>query len=475
MKTIKYLMMGALMIGFSTQANAQDGTAADVAAVKQMISSKPADFDKQMKNYYKKNKKNVVNLLAFAKAFYAAKDTANARTFANYTLAASKNKNAEAFIMLGDIQALGDNGGEAASYYTQARYADPKNPEAYFKYANVYRKISPSEAISVLEELRAQRPDVAVDAIAGRIYYLANDFEKALEYYNKADMTKMEDSDLSDYAMSAFFKQQNQKSLEIAQYGLTRKPRSAAFNRLAFFNSTDLKEYDQALKYADALFNQSDSAKFSYFDYTYYGNAYNGAKQSDKAIEMYEKALAQPDMDNKDKRAGIIEQITEAYLNKDDFDNAIKYHKEYIATVEKPTANDLAKLGQLHTQKAGTLEGDAQKEELKNADVAYEDLQNRYENAIEYATFMRARVNSYQDPDQKLGLALPFYQKLEEMIAPKETKDKADNARLIEAYRYMISYYYVAKDDKAKATEFAHKLLKIDPENDIAKQVLGVK
>ena len=61
------------------------------------------------------------------------------------------------------------------------------------------------------------------------------------------------------------------------------------------------------------------------------------------------------------------------------------------------------------------------------------------------------------------------------MIAPKETKDKADNARLIEAYRYMISYYYVAKDDKAKATEFAHKLLKIDPEKDIAKQVLGVK
>ena len=99
MKTIKYLMMGALMIGFSTQANAQDGTAADVAAVKQMISSKPADFDKQMKNYYKKNKKNVANLLAFAKAFYAAKDTANARTFANYTLAASKNKNAEAFII----------------------------------------------------------------------------------------------------------------------------------------------------------------------------------------------------------------------------------------------------------------------------------------------------------------------------------------------------------------------------------------
>lgn len=475
MKTMKYLFMGALMVGFSTQANAQDGTSADVAAVKQMISSKPADFDKQMKNYYKKNKKNAQNLIEFAKAFYAAKDTANARVYAEYTLAASKNKNAEAFIMLGDLQALADNGGEAAAFYTQATYADPKNPEAYFKYANVYRKISPSEAINKLEELRIQRPDIAVDAIAGRIYYLANDFDKALEYYNKADMTKMEDSDLSDYAMSAFFKQQNQKSLEIAQYGLTRKPRNAAFNRLAFFNSTDLKQYDQALKYADALFNQSDSAKFSYYDYTYYGNAYNGAKQSDKAIEMYKLALDQPDMDNKDKRAGVIKQLAEAYREKEDYDNAIKYHNDYLQSLEKPSANDLAQLGQLYTQKASGLDGAAQKEALQKADEAYQDLESKYEDAIEYATFMRARVNSYQDPDQKQGLALPSYEKLEQLIAPKATKDKTDNARLIETYRYMISYYYVVKEDKAKASEYAHKLISIDPNNEIAKQVLGVK
>ena len=66
-----------------------------------------------------------------------------------------------------------------------------------------------------------------------------------------------------------------------------------AFNRLAFFNSTDLKNYDQALLYADALFNKSDSAKFSYFDYTYYGNALNGAKKYDEAIDMFKKALEQ--------------------------------------------------------------------------------------------------------------------------------------------------------------------------------------
>ena len=475
MKAIKYLFMGALMIGFSTQSMAQDGSQADVNAVKNIISSKPADLDKQMKPFYKANKKNAENLVAFGRAFFEAKDTARAREYAHYALDAKKNKFAPAFVLLGDIEALADKGGEAAAQYNQAIYADPKNAEAYFKYANVYRKISPSEAIAKLEELRTQRPDVAVDALAGRIYYNANDFDKALSYYDKADRTKMEDRDLSDYAMAAYFKQQNQKSLDIAKYGLTRKPRHAAFNRLAFFNSTDLKKYDDALMYADALFNRSDSAKFSYYDYTYYGNAYNGAKMSDKAIEMYQKALQMEDMDNKDKRAGVIKQLSDAYLEKEDFPNAIKHYQDYLSNIEKPSANDLAGLASLHMQHGSSLSANEQIEAYQRADAAYADLANKYENAIEYATFMRARVNSQMDPDQSKGLALPYYQKLADLIGPKAEKDNTDKARVNESYRYLIAYYLIQKDDKATAKQYAQKLIELDPESEIAKQVLDMQ
>ncbi len=475
MKAIKYLFMGALMIGFSTQSMAQDGSQADVNAVKNIISSKPADLDKQMKPFYKANKKNAENLIAFGRAFFEAKDTARAREYAHYALDAKKNKFAPAFVLLGDIEALADKGGEAAAQYNQAIYADPKNAEAYFKYANVYRKISPSEAIAKLEELRAQRPDVAVDALAGRIYYNANDFDKALSYYDKADRTKMEDRDLSDYAMAAYFKQQNQKSLDIAKYGLTRKPRHAAFNRLAFFNSTDLKKFDDALMYADALFNRSDSAKFSYYDYTYYGNAYNGAKMSDKAIEMYQKALQMEDMDNKDKRAGVIKQLSDAYLEKEDFPNAIKHYQDYLSNIEKPSANDLAGLASLHMQHGSSLSANEQIEAYQRADAAYADLANKYENAIEYATFMRARVNSQMDPDQSKGLALPYYQKLADLIGPKAEKDNTDKARVNESYRYLIAYYLIQKDDKATAKQYAQKLIELDPESEIAKQVLDMQ
>lgn len=475
MKAIKYLLTATLLTGFGTVALAQDGSKADVDAVKKIISSKPADLDKQMKPFYKANKKNADNLVAFGREFMAAKDTANAKTYANYALQASKNKCAPAFILLGDIEAIGDNGGQAAAQYEQAIYVDPKNPDAYYKYANVYRKISPSGAVAKLNELREQRPDVAVDALTGRIYYMSNEFDKALAAYDKADKSQMEERDLSDYAMAAFFKAQNQKSLDIAKFGLTKKPRHAAFNRLAFFNSTELKKYDDALMYADRLFNQSDSAKFSYYDYTYYGNALSGANQPDKAIEMYEKALQQEDMDNKAKRAGVIKQLSDAYKSKEDYPNAIKHYMEYLDNMEKSTANDLAALAGLHMQHGNVLNGADKEEAFKKADKIYAELAEKFDGAVEYANFMRARVNGQMDPDQSKGLAKPYYEKLVELLGSKTNLDGTEKARLKESYHYLISYYFIQKEDKATAKEYAAKMLVIDPENQIAKQVMESK
>ena len=59
-------MMGALLFGCSVGTMAQDGSSADVDALKSLIKSKPADYSKQVKNFINKNKKNVDNLMAFA-------------------------------------------------------------------------------------------------------------------------------------------------------------------------------------------------------------------------------------------------------------------------------------------------------------------------------------------------------------------------------------------------------------------------
>ena len=475
MKTIKYLMIGALMLGMSAPAMAQDAeTKATIESVTNIIKEQPTNCEEQVKAVYKKNKKNAEVVLAIGRAYYNVKDTANAKTYAELAIKADK-KYAKAFILLGDIEALNENGGGAAGQYQQAIYFDPDDPEAYFKYANVYRKVSPTEAVAKLEELRAHRPDVAVDALAGRIYYLSNDFDNAIESYSKVSMSDMEDRDITEYAMALYFTQQYQKSLEVAQYGLNKKPRDAAFNRLAFFNSTDLLDYEMALYYADALFNKSDSAKFSYFDYTYYGNALIGNKQPEEAIEAYKTALTM-EFDNKDKKAGVLKQLSEGYKGINDYDQAIATYREYMNTVSIVSGPDYVGLGHLYTIAANdsAVTEEQKIERLKGAEAVYNEMEEKMPQFEEYTVYKKAQVNAMMDPETTEGLAKPYYEKLAGMLEPKEPLDDTDKVRLLECYRY-LGYYNLLQNNEEEANIYWNKILEIDPENSTAKRALGLE
>lgn len=155
MKAIKYLLVGALLIGFSAPSMAQDDAA--ISQATQIIKSSGANAEKALKDIIKANKKNPAVLVGIGRAFLDQKDTALAMKYA--TMAMERNKKyAPAYILAGDIEVAKDDGGAAAGWYQQAKYFDPKNPDAYFKYANILRGRSPEEAVSNLNELRTQRP-----------------------------------------------------------------------------------------------------------------------------------------------------------------------------------------------------------------------------------------------------------------------------------------------------------------------------
>lgn len=473
MRTIKYLVMGVVLAGFSTTAMAQDGTKADIDAVKKIISSKPTDLADQMKAFEKKNKKNAENLTAFGRAFYEVKDTANALKYAELALKANKSY-APAYILKGDLAAMAEDGGGAASLYDQAIYFDPKNPEGYRKYASVYRKIDPRGAISKLNELRTQLPDYPVDAIIGHINYISNNFDEAIEAYDKVPQAKLEKMDIIESAFSAYLTQKYDKGIEMAEYGLQKEPRNSTLNRLAMFCNTEKGNFDKALDFADRLFNKSDSANISYMDYVYYGNALNGLKRHDEAIAMFQKALDQQ-FDNKDKRAGVIQTLANAYKGIEDYPNAIKYYEQYLAEVSKASASDYHSLAQLHVKNSDKLEGEAKTDALKKADGIYEDMQSKYADIDDFIAFQRAHVSLFMDPDFKQGLANPHYAKLIELLAAKEEKTDADKKKIIEGCGYFINYYVHITPDNAKAKEYAAILQSVDPENETAKVVMQLK
>ena len=475
MKTLKYLVAGIMALSLSAPAMAQVDQAA-LGQVKNIIASK-VDVDKQIKGIVKDYKKNPAMLTAIGRAFLEAKDVTNATKYAEMALARDR-KFAKAFILLGDVAVANDDGGTAAQQYAQAKHADPKDPEGYYKYANILRGRSPLDAVANLEDLRVQRPDLAVDAMAGRILYNSNRLEDAISYYSKvSDMSKLEDEDITNYAMATWMHQEREKSLEVAKYGLTRDARKAAWNRLAFYNLTDMERTDEALQYADALFNRSDSVKISGYDYTYYGTALKNAKQYNKAVEMFQKA-AEANKDNKDLLNMTYKNLSDVYIAIDDFDNGTKYYDIYLSGKEKPSAYDIAGLASIYQKMGADLTGQAQIDAFMKADATYAKLGETYPEQIDFANFMRARLAGAMDPEGEKGLAKPFYQAIVDHLANAENRDNSDNQRLVEAYRYLASHCLLVNNDKDGCIRNFQKVLEIDPENEDAKtalKALGVK
>lgn len=481
MKIYKYLLAGMLTLSVSAPVMAQTDAKAAAAQATELIKAKGADFDKQVKQLYKANKKNPEALVAIGKAFYNAKDYDYADQFADYALQLAKFSYAPAFLLKGDICVSKDDAGGAASNYQQAKHFAPKDPEGYYKYAMVLRGRSPQEAIDNLEDLRKQVPDYPVDALAARIYYTSKDpnrFEKAEEYYNRVqDVTKMSDDDITKYAMTEFLLGKREKSIEVAKAGLQKDPRRAGWNRLAFWNYTDLKDTQNALDYADRLFNKSDSAHITADDYAYYGTALQQAKRWDDAVNSYSKAIAELKEDSGAivSETTLLKNLSDVYNEKGDFDKSIEYLEKSIHSKKEQTPDDYDNLGGLYADIASkkTQAGDADgaKAAFQKADGVYTEYVQKFPNYANWCNYMRAQINANLDPDSKEGLAKPHYEALVTSLEAKAEKSNSETQMLKQAYFYLMVYAYNVKHDTTASKEWAAKLLEIDSDNEVAKQV----
>ena len=52
--------------------------------------------------------------------------------------------------------------------------------------------------------------------------------------------------------------------------------------------------------------------------------------------------------------------------------------------------------------------------------------------------------------------------------------NSSEKAMLTQAYTYLMVYYFNVAQDKAQAKAYAEKMLQVDPNNEVAKQVIEV-
>ena len=451
MKAIKYLLMGVLLAGFSTTANAQEE---ELQAALSAIKAKSGNVADAAKTAYKKNKKNPEALMKIARAFFEQKDTAGARQFANYANEAGKPKYqyAPAYLLLGDIEsAYGTDGGKAAGYY----------------------KISPSQAAQKLQDMKAQCPNEDIDAFTAHIYMLAGDEKKAYENYMKADINKLDKGQLNEFARCSYFTGKFEDALRASEAGIKLVPRNPTFNRLAMFSNYELKNYDAAKAYINKYFNETDSATFSEYDHFYTALIYQALDDKANMYTQYDKALELVNDSSMIKRWDIQKAVSDSYLKDQEFDKAIKYYNDMLACKPNVNFDDEEGLANIYS-KWGEADPAKKNEYVKKAVEIFRAAGQKYPIQEVYATYMAASTINKIDDNMKQSLAKPDYLKVIELLANKADRTKGDNTMLKTAYHYMMFNSYINKN-VAGAKDYAEKILVIDPEYKPALEIKNLK
>lgn len=469
--------MGAILLaGMLAAQTPRPEWQARVDEVKGLIDTNPGEASKEAGKLLKgKNKKNVELVTSIVNAYLGAGKLKEAESFLEIARKAN-SKNPKISVLEGDIAFTQKNVGKACQLYEQAIYFDPNCKEAYLKYAWAYKSANPTQAIEKLRQLEAIAPDyLETYKVLAEVYYANNHFgEAAKEYAKFIDTPIARENDLLKYAFTLFLNHDFEKSLEVAQKGLRKNIRSAAFNRLAMYNYTDLKRYEEAEKAADAFFNRSYNADYSYLDYRYYGALLSALKKYDQAIIEYGKAL-----EKDDTKKDVWREISNAYEQKNDYAQAIAAYKKYYDSLnqDKKTPEILFQFGRLYYgQGASTdtlaVQSAGRMEALQAADSVFSLVSEQAPNSY-LGELWRARTNSAMDPETSEGLAKYHYEKVMDMLLAKN--EPKYNSALVECYSY-LGYYYLLKSDYPTSKEYWNKILAIDPANAIAKKALdGIK
>lgn len=464
MKTLKALLFGAFVFTMTGTATAQT---TDYRPLLETISQGIKDgnvaaLKDPLKQYNKLFKKNPEALVALGSSYLAAKDFAKADEYADKALHINQNYG-DAYILKGDIEAIQDEGGNAANWYMQAMTLDPKNPQGYTRYANVYRKVDPSETERTLQKLREVLPDYPIEAEAGHSYYTMGNYAKAMEHFLQSNPETLSEDLLVEYAITAINTNKYADGLRVSETGLRKNPESMNFVRLALINAINSEKFDKALSFSNTLMQSSVEKTSS--DYTYYGRALAGMQQYQEAVAQFEKSLS---MDAENHMP--LRYLSEAYTAMGNEDKGLEYMQQYLDKDESARPSDYNRLANIYIQKV--KKGEDKEANLDKAFGVFDIIAQKYPNLTSYCLLQQGNAAYTNEFDDK---ALAKYTKLIELVenmGSSASEDDRDYVR--QAYRNAGLIYWSAKDDLESAKPFFEKLIQIDPTDRYARQALGL-
>ncbi|RYE23508.1 MAG: tetratricopeptide repeat protein [Sphingobacteriales bacterium] len=373
-----------------------------------------------------------------------------------YKNALAVQDNAELHIAIADAyQKLQSGGGEAMSNYERVTDKDAKNSLAFSRVGKLWYDARNYElALQNWKKASDADPSNPVPyRDLSSAYAASGKYDLALQnvekYYELSDKTT---EDKLQYMDLMFLSKNYDKAVQLANEIVASGVKEPRVYGLLGFSQYELKDYANAQKNAGIYITQQDPKKVFPADYIQYGRILMQSNQPDSANAYFNRAIA---MDTAKVKSETYRDIAEAFKSAKDYKKAAEWYKRIVDTDPAVTATDYFWVGAMNYYGSN----------FQDAATAFEQMETKFPDQPS-ATYWRGRVGAAVDNEGKQGTAVPFYTKWLEKVGANYDK-KND---LMQAYQYMLLYYY-NNNDKVNQKKYEDLVLSIEPNNDLVKQI----
>lgn len=417
------------------------------------------------------------------------------------------NKNRDVYLIAGDIFILMNDGSKAISYYNQAQFADPQSPTANMKIGTIYVKSRAFQAAIPYFEQAIELNENYAPAYRelGQVYLLYQRFDQSKEYFKKyLDLTAGNIPAKNRYVNALFYAKDYEGVIKNVEDIFAIDKSRVIMNRLAGYSCYEKTppDYDKAYEYMTTLFKNLPADRLIQKDYLYLariltkknqnypklldelnntkaqlekekakansGTAAEKAKNKatveelngkvtklqadvtkassdlDAAYVAYGKALA---MKPEDKN--LMNEIANSYAINKRYSNSAKFLAKLIDP-NTASPEDQMKIGRAY------YNGD----NYKTADSAFSALIKRNPTFVP-AYLWNARTYAKMDPDTKLGLAKPKFEKVIEVAKSDSLKWESE---MMESFGY-LGYYHMVNENWSRSKDYYNKMVNLNPAN----------
>jgi len=428
------------------------------------------------------------------------------------------SKNADIFLIAGDLYMMVNDGSNAIKNYNLAQFADPQSPTAAMKIGYVYVKgRALQQAIPNFEqaiELDANYAPAYREL--GQLYWRAGRLEQSKTNFKKyLELTAGNIPAKIRYVNSLFYAGDYDEVIKNVEEILAVDQSRAYMNRLAGYSCFEKEnpDYEKALTYMEKLFKTVTPEYILQKDYHYMARILlkknqNYTKTIDELnahktqLDREKTRLATAPAAEKPKYKASVDELTKKAANLEagiaaankEIDRAfVEYNKAFNFKRKDPkstemTSQERALLGEMAASYYAFRRYDgAAKTWAKLIDPAKENniaeyMQvgrafyngEKYKSADSVFTIVlkkspdylpahvyTARSYSKMDPDTKLGLAKPKFEKVLNIAQ----KDSIKNAsEMMESLTY-LGYLSMENGNYSKAKDYYTRMINLDPQN----------